>query len=303
MRLLQGFRPRFLTAAAATCCCALLFLVGCASEATEGFPTSNAPTQISVTGTADETPTLEYEKPFVFGEPRSEILWEGSGDPIKEGDWALLKFYAEDPVTGDVIRNDYLESPLALRMNAGTVGGELFSLLANKPAGTRAMQVTKDGDQTSIVVVDMLSAMATGEPRPQSEEYPSVQYDELGQPVISVGEGVKKPKQLVVQQLRGGGIKQVEEGAQVVIQYVGAKWKNAEVFGSTWTSKEGPVTIQLGSERIITGLEQAVVGAPIGSQLLVIIPPEMGFADSENKLAKSTLIYVVDVLAASAARQ
>lgn len=286
---------------------AVVFLVGalaaCSGAATGTETTSSEPTIVEVTGTADETPKLSYARPFVFGESRSEILWEGSGDTIRDDEWVLLKFFAEDPATGDVIRNDYLESPLALRMNAKTLGAELYTLLVNKPAGTRAMQITQEGDQTNIVVVDMLPAVATGEPRPQSDEYPAVQYDELGQPLVTIEKGVKRPKQLVVQQLRGGGIRQVENGAQVVLQYVGVKWKGAEVFDSTWTSKQGPVTVQLGSEQIITGLEQALVGAPVGSQLLVIVPPDLGFADSGHELAKSTLVYVVDVLAASDARQ
>lgn len=289
--------------AAALAAILVISVTACVPAAPTDAETTQVPTSISVTGTADDAPTLAYDTPFVYGEARSEILWVGSGDTVREGHWALLKFYAEDPETGDVLRNDYLEVPVAVKMTADTMGSELYNLLVDQPTGTRAMQVTQDGSQSSIVVVDLLPAHATGEPRPQSSEYPSVEYDESGQPTITVSKDLKKPAQVVVQQLRGGSSEQVEPESQVVLQYVGVSWKTNKVVDSTWTSKKGPVSVQLGAEQIITGLEQALVGAPIGSQLLVIVPPEFGFADTDSKYAKSTLVYVVDVLASSATKQ
>ncbi|MFD2839487.1 FKBP-type peptidyl-prolyl cis-trans isomerase [Populibacterium corticicola] len=275
-----------------------LVLAGCAGDPVDEV-TSLEATHVTVTGTADEAPTVEYDTPFVYIEPHSEAVWEGSGDMVEDGDWVLLRFYAEDPVKGDVLRNDFEAVPVPYRVEAASLGPELYSLIVNKPTGSRLLQVTQEDNQTSVIVIDVLPAQSTGEPREQSEEYPSVSYGRSGEPEVAIGEDVIKPTQLVVQQLRSGSSEQVDANSQVVLQYTAAKWKDAEVFDSTWVEDVGPVTVKLGAEQIITGLEQALIGAPIGSQLLVIVPPELGFADSEHKLAKTTLVYVVDIVAAS----
>ncbi len=278
-----------------------LVLTSCAGDPVDEV-TSLEPTQVTVSGTADEAPTVTYDTPFVYTEPYSEAVWEGSGEPVSDGEWVLLRFYAEDPVKGDVLRNDFEEVPVPYRVDVASLGPELYALIVDKPTGSRLLQVTQEDNQTSVIVFDVLPAHSTGEPREQSEEHPAVSYGQSGEPEVTIGEDVQKPTQLVVQQLRAGSSEQVDTNSQVVLQYTAAKWKDAEVFDSTWTEDSGPVTVNLGAEQIITGLEQALIGAPIGSQLLVIVPPELGFADSEHKLAKTTLIYVVDIVAASRAK-
>lgn len=278
-------------------------VAACSSGAAEPAPTTVTATDVTVTGTGDEAPKLIYDSPFVFVEPRSEVLWEGSGDPVEDGQWVLLRFYAEDPDTKDVVRNDFLEVPVALKVSRETLGSELYDLVVGKPEGSRFLQITNDGDTTNIVVVDMLAAHSTGAARSQEAHSATVTYGQQGEPIISIGEDAKKPTTLEVQQIRSGSSEQVEEGSQVVIQFVAASWKTGKQFDSTWTEDTGPVTVRVGADKIIAGLDEALVGAPIGSQLLVTIPPELGFANTDSKYAKSTLVYVVDVLAASAAKQ
>lgn len=282
----------------------VLFAVSACSNS-EAAPelTTVAPTEVTVTGTGDEAPKLNYDTPFVYVEPHAEVLWEGSGAAVEDGDWTLLRFYAEDPDTQDVVRNDFLEVPVALKLSRETLGSELYDLVVGKPAGSRFLQVTNDGKSTNIVVVDMLAASSSGEVRAQEPHSPTVTYGQEGEPIISIGKDAKKPSTLEVQQIRSGSSEQVEEGAQVVLQYVAATWKSGKQFDSTWTDKRGPVTVKVGADKIIAGLDEALVGARIGSQLLIIIPPELGFANTDSKYAKSTLVYVVDVLAASAAKQ
>ena len=47
-------------------------------------------------------------------------------------------------------------------------------------------------------------------------------------------------------------------------------------------------------------LQQAMVGQTIGSQVLMVIPPNLGYGDTAQGSipANSTLIFVVDILAA-----
>lgn len=84
----------------------------------------------------------------------------------------------------------------------------------------------------------------------------------------------------------------------------GVAWSTGDVFDSTWGDGKTPVTVTVGADEVIEGLDDTLVGVPVGSQLLVVVPPTLGFGAVEgHALAKETLVYVIDVLAASDIRE
>ena len=48
-------------------------------------------------------------------------------------------------------------------------------------------------------------------------------------------------------------------------------------------------------------MQEGLVGQPVGSQVLLVVPPDKGYGAkaSDTIPANSTLVYVVDILAAS----
>jgi peptidylprolyl isomerase len=52
---------------------------------------------------------------------------------------------------------------------------------------------------------------------------------------------------------------------------------------------------------LITGWQQGLAGQTVGSQVLLIVPPDLGYGANDNGSipANSTLIFVVDILAAA----
>ena len=52
---------------------------------------------------------------------------------------------------------------------------------------------------------------------------------------------------------------------------------------------------------VIPGWTQGLAGQTVGSQVLLVIPPDLGYGDqaSGSIPANSTLVFVVDILAAS----
>ncbi|MEU0785371.1 FKBP-type peptidyl-prolyl cis-trans isomerase [Streptomyces sp. NPDC006173] len=85
--------------------------------------------------------------------------------------------------------------------------------------------------------------------------------------------------------------------------YVSATWnpnrgkEQASLFDSSWSRSPMPVVI--GKGNLIEGLDRALMGAKEGSRLLIVIPPDLAYANHNQKgiPAKSTLVYTVDVLA------
>lgn len=283
----------------------LLVGTGCGAD-TEAEPTETVTVDdtITVSGTADETPSLTYEKPYPYSEPTTTVVWEGEGEPIDAGEPILLRMYAEDASNGEVVRDDHVSVPAAYLVTEEAIGGQLVEAIVGKPTGSRVQLVSQSQDRTLITVVDIVSATATGEQREPEDGLPHVTYADNGAPQVEIPKKVKAPQELNVQQLRTGRRKQVQANAQVVLQVHGVAWSTGDVFDSTWGDGKTPVTVTVGADEVIEGLDDTLVGVPVGSQLLVVVPPTLGFGAVEgHALAKETLVYVIDVLAASDIRE
>ena len=71
-------------------------------------------------------------------------------------------------------------------------------------------------------------------------------------------------------------------------------------FDSSWVNG-APFTTQIGTGSVIQGWDQGIIGQTVGSQVLLVIPPDLAYGDTERGTipASSTLIFVVDILDAS----
>jgi len=88
----------------------------------------------------------------------------------------------------------------------------------------------------------------------------------------------------------------------VTINYHGINGRDAAVFDSSF-SRGTPATFPLGN--VIAGFKTGLTGQKVGSRVLVVIPSSEGYGDTGSSdgsiKAGDTLIFVVDILAASAA--
>lgn len=70
-------------------------------------------------------------------------------------------------------------------------------------------------------------------------------------------------------------------GDTVKVHYTG-KLKNGEIFAS---SREGePIEFTLGTEKVIPGLEKAVIGMEAGETKTIIVPPEEAYGPRHEEL-------------------
>ncbi|MDR1295067.1 MAG: FKBP-type peptidyl-prolyl cis-trans isomerase [Bifidobacteriaceae bacterium] len=143
-------------------------------------------------------------------------------------------------------------------------------------------------------------ARATGEAVAPAAGLPVVTLAEDGTPSIEVPTGAEPPAELTVQTLIKGDGAEVGEGAEVSVQYAGWLWDGTE-FDSSWSRGGVPLDARLASGELIEGWVQGLVGQTVRSQVMLIIPPELGYgeADMGTIPPNSTLIFVVDILSAS----
>ncbi len=110
------------------------------------------------------------------------------------------------------------------------------------------------------------------------------------------------PTELVVDVVVEGEGEAVEEGDLLVADYVGVLWDSGEQFDSSWEGDE-PRSFPIGTGGVIQGWDDGLVGQPVGSRVLLTVPPALGYADQESETipAGSTLVFAVDIRDAFAA--
>lgn len=105
---------------------------------------------------------------------------------------------------------------------------------------------------------------------------------------------------LQVQVLSEGEGPVVPEGGSVAANYAGYVWGSEEPFDTSYG--EGPRYFPLGG--VVRGWSLGIPNHPVGSRLLITIPPDLGYGEEGNPNAgiggQDTIAFVVDVVDAFA---
>ena len=189
-----------------------------------------------------------------------------------------------------------------------TVGSRVLIALAPKEglAANAKSQGAKNvkKDDTLLFVIDVKSvrtplAKATGEAVPPVEGLPTVAVADTGKPTITMPSGVAAPTTLVVQPLITGTGPVVQAGQTISVHYTGVIWDGGKQFDSSW-DRGAPADVVIGNGRVIPGWDEGLVGQTVGSQVLLVVPPDKGYGAAGNTDAgikgTDTLVFVVDIL-------
>jgi peptidylprolyl isomerase len=138
-------------------------------------------------------------------------------------------------------------------------------------------------------------ARAEGEPVPPVAGLPTVVLGEAGAPTITVPD-TEPPAELVAQPLIQGAGAPVETGQEVTVHYTGVIWDTGAVFDSSW-EQGAPTPFTIGSGQVIAGWDEGLVGKTIGSQILLVVPPALGYPEGSGEIKPTdTLVFVIDLL-------
>jgi len=119
-----------------------------------------------------------------------------------------------------------------------------------------------------------------------------------GSPAVDFAEATL-PEGLVVHVLEPGDGAAVVEGQSITVHYTGWLWDGAK-FDSSWDRGE-TISFVIARGSLIDGWVDGLVGQPVGSKVLLVVPPEAGYGHRAMGPipAGSTLVFAVDVIAAS----
>ena len=95
-----------------------------------------------------------------------------------------------------------------------------------------------------------------------------------------------------------GTVTTVATGQTIKVRYTG--WLANGTQFDTNTSSANPLTFKVGSGQVILGFDDGLVGAKVGSQRQLIIPPSLGYGpyDYGPIPGNSVLVFKVEVVSA-----
>lgn len=292
---------------------------GCTPEYAPGVNTAF----VTADAGLGKDPKAEFPTPLVAAGTQAEVISEGDGDLVSVGDTVDVQITIYDGATGGaLISTDYAGSGLRLPAIDGqpafgaiaecaTVGsrvaavGPAGELIGDAAITANGIPVT--ADDTVVLVADVLRSFlgrADGADQLAQAGFPSIVLAPDGRPGFTIP-ATDPPAELRIAVLKAGNGATVEEGDPVVIHYTGVLWDSQSVFDSTW-DRNAPATLVAADftttddqSGVVPGFAQALIGQKVGSQVIVVIPPEFGYpaGSAPSSIGEgATLVFVFDVL-------
>ena len=88
------------------------------------------------------------------------------------------------------------------------------------------------------------------------------------------------------------------KGDWLITNYLGQVW-NGEVFDNSY-DRGTTSAFQIGTKAVVPGWDTALVGVPVGSRVMLSLPPADGYGPTGNEGAgikgTDTLVFLIDVL-------
>lgn len=291
-------------------------------ECTSALQAGTTSDLVSVTPSLEGLPRASFPTPLVSDGRQLSVLAEGAGEPARAGgfvDFDVSVFVGSDQEL--LTASSYLEGDPVRRPVLSEFPDFFGSVLeCQKPGATVVITSTvedvfgpieDDGylqsDSTIALVIDVRNtylAQADGSPRLPESGLPTVVQAPTGEHGLSFP-NAPIPRDLRVAVLKKGEGAIVEEDGFVTATFTGAVWNTRTVFISSFDQRvplslrATDVTTSLSGEGVIPGLAQALIGQSVGSQVLVSIPPDLGYAEDSlppGVPPGATLVYVFDIL-------
>jgi len=311
------------TALVAAALAAVVGLSACSGSSSASAPKADPLASVSVTaGSATKAPTVAFAKtPFTVTKTVSKVLTEGTGAPLTSTDLVSINAVIVNGADGKVVTSTWDATPVGLDLGASDLFPSLKNTLPGTKVGSTVLIASPPDDAfgtsgnsslgiggtDSVVFVVEVRSTATALPSAQGtavapkKGLPKVTMNDGKAATITMPKGVKPPKKLVVQPLIKGNGAVVKTGETVRVTYTGVLWRNGEVFDASAQHADQPFfEFPAGEHQVISGWDKAIVGATVGSRLLLVVPPSEGYGatGSPPKIkGTDTLVFVVDILA------
>jgi FKBP-type peptidyl-prolyl cis-trans isomerase len=305
-------------------------VVGCAALA--GCGSSSAPSSgdanksVSVSGGFNKPPKVTIPASVPGTKLDFNTAIKGTGSALVSGDVTLANvvLYKWSGTKHSLLDSTFTTGPQLIPTSVGLPG--LASALKGQHIGSRVVAVLPPkfgygtsgnsnlrvkGTDTLVWVIDLLQQFSPNASAAGSQtnsgggKLPTVTAKAGQQPTVTIPKGPAPTKLSTTTLIQGTG-PALTKGQTVVAQYVGVNWRTGKVFSTSWpsaTQPQGePFAFQLGTG-VIPGWSDALPGVHVGSRVMLVIPPALGYGPSGGQPSAGikktdSLVFVIDILSA-----
>jgi peptidylprolyl isomerase len=295
-----------------------VLLTACGSGSADDSKPTGDPgiADVKVAGKAGQKPTVTVKAPFSVKATSTRVITAGKGPKVATGQSVNVHYVLVNGRDGKEIQTTYGQERAVFTADETKLFKGLVRGLTGQQVGSRVLvgippadafgaqgntQLGVQKDDTVLFVLDILSippAQATGAPVTPKAGLPTVTVDGKGEPTITLPK-TKAPTTLVTQQLIKGTGPVVKSGQTVTAHYTGVVWPGGKLFDSSFKRGQ-PANFVIGVGRVVKGWDQSLVGQTVGSRVLLVIPPALGYGKNGQPEAgikgTDTLVFVVDIL-------
>jgi FKBP-type peptidyl-prolyl cis-trans isomerase len=299
-------------------------LAGCGSSAAPAADPNGA---VKASGVFDKAPKVSIPAKKAGEKLVISTPIKGTGAALATGNSALADFalYKWSGTKHTLLDTTYRSGPQLIPPQLGLVG--LSEALRGVRLGSRIVAVLPpkygygtSGDSqlgiaptdTLVWVIDVLQQFSATQSASGTQvssgggKLPSVTAKADQAPVVSVPAKTAPPAKLSVTTLIKGSGPTLAKGDTVVTQYVGVNWRTGKAFGASWPSAQDAagelLSFQVDSTgEVLQGLSNALAGIPVGSRVMVVVPPALGYGPQGGQPSagikkNDTLVFIMDVI-------
>lgn len=261
---------------------------------------------LNVSGELGKKPTITFATPKTVDNNSYAIVQKGDGEVIGDKDRVCAQAVALSAKDGSELMSTWEKNTpdCSLDMSSSDVSDAYREMIVGQKLNTTIAIGVNDSNSsgTSYIMALTLVSKTTDGTRATGDtvtdipaDLPKVTLGKNGKPSIDMN-GYTGSNSLVAQPLIKGKGAEVQESNTVKVQYTGWLLDGTQ-FDSSW-DKGTPISFSL--SQVVKGWTQGLTGQTVGSQVLLVVPPDLGYGNqaSGSIPANSTLVFVVDILAA-----
>ncbi|AXE38572.1 FK506-binding protein [Acidipropionibacterium virtanenii] len=271
---------------------------------------------ITVTGNPGKAPTVKADWPIKIAKTTSKVLNAGSGRTVDASATINVNYVGINARTGKSFDSsfsrgsatsfslDQVVTGFKKGLQGKKVGDRVLVMMPGTDAYDSqggASQVGINKGDSLIFVVEIKGTSyktAEGTAVTPAAGLPGVTVKK-NIPEVKIG-SAKKPASLVVQPLIKGEGRKVTAKDVIQVKYRTWSWADDDLIEDGYDGNG--VSGQMSG--VIEGWKKGLVGQPVGSRVMLIVPPDLAYpkGNSTPSIAKGdTLVYVIDILFADEA--
>ncbi len=277
---------------------------------------------VTITGTPGEAIEVKWDGQMSADKLETEVLEEGDGAEVKADDQVFVHIWIGNGFTKEQSFSTYDQQKPELVTVDDNLSPIFADALEGQKIGSR-VGVTAPADlafgesgnpqlgignkDTVLVVMDLISINDVldgpeGDAKPAPSWAPELVEKDGAVTSLDFANAPKPNGKLRSATLIEGTGDVVQKTQTITVNYLGQVYGGKKPFDESY-SKGAPASFAIGAGQVIPGWDKTLVGAKVGSRVLLAIPPKDGYGSKGNEGAgikgTDTLYFVVDILGAS----